>query len=147
MPDPGQGFNLPYHRPAGVFAWLAVPDPGTGFKGGIFTLLTGGGYRVWGAPGTMWGDNNGVSLAMLMGLHVILAFVTIFMRRVFKLASYGLAFYIFAFRGGNPVQRRSCRTYGSVRGNGRSLATEIAGISFNSIGFGWSLFLYASILA
>jgi len=38
----------------------------TGFKGGIFTVLTGGSHRVWGPPGTAWGDNNGVSVAMLM---------------------------------------------------------------------------------
>jgi len=45
----------------------------TGFKGGLFSLMTGGGYRIWGPPGTAWGDNNAVSLAMLMALPVTLA--------------------------------------------------------------------------
>ncbi|MCP5214428.1 MAG: putative O-glycosylation ligase, exosortase A system-associated [Pseudomonadales bacterium] len=43
----------------------------TGFKGGIFTVMTGGGYRIWGPPQTAWGDNNGVSIAMLIGAPLI----------------------------------------------------------------------------
>ena len=45
----------------------------TGLKGGVFTVLTGGGNRVWGPPGTAWGDNNGVSVAMLMVIPITLA--------------------------------------------------------------------------
>ena len=37
-----------------------------GLKGGFFTLLTGGNYRVWGAPGGMIEDNNALALALLM---------------------------------------------------------------------------------
>ena len=35
-------------------------------KGGIFTLQTGGNYRVWGPPGTNIADNNQLALATLM---------------------------------------------------------------------------------
>jgi putative inorganic carbon (hco3(-)) transporter len=37
-----------------------------GVKGGIFTLLTGGGYRVWGPPGSYIDGNNEVALALVM---------------------------------------------------------------------------------
>ncbi len=39
-----------------------------GVKGGLFTLATGGSYRVYGPPGTIIGDNNQLALAMLMAL-------------------------------------------------------------------------------
>lgn len=35
-------------------------------KGGVFTLLSGGGHRVWGPDNSFWGDNNAVALAGLM---------------------------------------------------------------------------------
>jgi len=36
-----------------------------GFKGGLFTLLSGGSSRVMGPPGTYIGDNNDLALALL----------------------------------------------------------------------------------
>jgi probable O-glycosylation ligase (exosortase A-associated) len=41
------------------------------FKGGAFSLLTGGGYRIWGPPNTMIGDNNHVATAMLVTLPLM----------------------------------------------------------------------------
>lgn len=35
-------------------------------KGGIFTVLTGGSYRVWGPPGSFVEENNSLALATLM---------------------------------------------------------------------------------
>jgi probable O-glycosylation ligase (exosortase A-associated) len=35
-------------------------------KGGVFTLVTGGGYTVWGPPDTFIGENNALALATLM---------------------------------------------------------------------------------
>ena len=35
-------------------------------KGGIFTILTGGAYRVWGPPGSFVEENNSLALATLM---------------------------------------------------------------------------------
>lgn len=37
-----------------------------GFKGGFFTLISGGGYRVWGPVGTFLAGNNEVGLALIM---------------------------------------------------------------------------------
>ena len=46
--------------------WVIVASIGFfGVKGGLFTLLTGGGYRVWGAPDSFISDNNDLGLAML----------------------------------------------------------------------------------
>ncbi len=36
-----------------------------GIKGGVFTLVTGGDYRVWGPPGTFIADNNQLALALI----------------------------------------------------------------------------------
>lgn len=44
-----------------------------GIRGGLFTVITGGSYRVYGPANSSWGDNNGVSVAMLMVLPIILA--------------------------------------------------------------------------
>lgn len=45
-----------------------------GIKGGVFTLATGGAYRVWGPPGGMIAENNAlaVSLVMLMPMMYFL---------------------------------------------------------------------------
>lgn len=37
-----------------------------GIKGGLFTLASGGSYRVWGPDGTFIGGNNEIALALLM---------------------------------------------------------------------------------
>lgn len=37
-----------------------------GIKGGIFTVLTGGSYRVWGPPGSFIEGNNEIALALVM---------------------------------------------------------------------------------
>ena len=40
-------------------------------KGGLFTIVTGGGNRVWGPPGSFIGDNNALGLAMVMTLPLL----------------------------------------------------------------------------
>jgi probable O-glycosylation ligase (exosortase A-associated) len=42
-----------------------------GVKGGIFSLLTGGGSRVYGPDGTMIGDNNDLGVALTMMLPLL----------------------------------------------------------------------------
>jgi len=42
-----------------------------GIKGGLFTILTGGHYRVWGPPDTFIGDNNSLALALIMILPLM----------------------------------------------------------------------------
>ncbi|WP_417623529.1 putative O-glycosylation ligase, exosortase A system-associated [Paremcibacter congregatus] len=67
----------------------------TGAKGGMFTIITGGGYRIWGAPGTAWGDNNGVSLAMLMVAPMIFALKDVLDKKILRLGVYGTSFLSF----------------------------------------------------
>lgn len=42
-----------------------------GVKGGVFTVLTGGSYRVWGPPGTFIEDNNEFALALVMTIPLL----------------------------------------------------------------------------
>ncbi len=67
-----------------------------GVKGGLFTILTGGAHRVWGPPGTVWGSNNAVSIAMLMIIPLLIAFRHIFVSRIFRLAMIFAAILSFA---------------------------------------------------
>ena len=47
--------------------WVIVGSLGFyGIKGGIFTVLTGGGNRVWGPPGSFIEGNNEIGLALIM---------------------------------------------------------------------------------
>ena len=48
--------------------WVIVISVGVfGVKGGIFTILSGGSYRVWGPPGNSFmSDNNSISVALVM---------------------------------------------------------------------------------
>jgi probable O-glycosylation ligase (exosortase A-associated) len=42
-----------------------------GVKGGLFTIMTGGSYRVWGPAGTFIGGNNEIGLALIMIIPLI----------------------------------------------------------------------------
>jgi len=42
-----------------------------GIKGGIFTLFSGGVYRVWGPPGSFIEDNNEFALALVMTIPLL----------------------------------------------------------------------------
>jgi probable O-glycosylation ligase (exosortase A-associated) len=42
-----------------------------GFKGGFFTILTGGNNRVWGPPGSFIGGNNETGLALIMVIPLL----------------------------------------------------------------------------
>lgn len=54
-----------------AFVWVCVLSIGFfGFKGGLFTIATGGGYRVWG-PGGFIGGNNEFAVAMLMTIPML----------------------------------------------------------------------------
>ncbi|MEG0821683.1 MAG: putative O-glycosylation ligase, exosortase A system-associated [Burkholderiaceae bacterium] len=59
--------------------WLMIVTAGSigfyGAKGGVFTLLNGGEYRIWGPDGTFIDGNNEIGLAMIMvwPLIVVLA--------------------------------------------------------------------------
>lgn len=52
--------------------WIATLSIGFyGVKGGVFEILTGGNYRVWGPPDSFIGDNNDLTLAMIMILPLL----------------------------------------------------------------------------
>jgi putative inorganic carbon (hco3(-)) transporter len=55
-----------------TFIWVIVLSLGYyGVKGGVFTVLTGGAYHVWGPEGTFIGGNNEIALALLMVLPLM----------------------------------------------------------------------------
>ncbi len=50
-----------------TLVWVVVASVGFyGVKGGVWTLLTGGGGRVWGPPGGMIAGNNELAVALVM---------------------------------------------------------------------------------
>ncbi|MFK3739420.1 putative O-glycosylation ligase, exosortase A system-associated [Massilia sp. TN1-12] len=54
------------------FAWVVALSLGIyGLKGGIFTLASGGHYRVYGPDGSYIGENNGMALALVTALPII----------------------------------------------------------------------------
>lgn len=53
-------------------AWvLAVSIGFYGAKGGLFTVMTGGSYKVWGPDGSFIADNNTIALAIIMVVPII----------------------------------------------------------------------------
>ena len=50
---------------------LAVSLGFYGVKGGIFTVQTGGNYRVWGPSGTFIGGNNEIALALIVAIPLM----------------------------------------------------------------------------
>ena len=59
-----------------------------GVKGGIFGILTGGQYRVWGPMGSFIEDNNSLGLAMIMTLPLLKFLSTIVEQRYLRWALY-----------------------------------------------------------
>lgn len=54
-----------------LFIWVNILSIGFyGFKGGIFTITTGGGGRVWG-PGGFIGGNNELAVAIIMSIPLM----------------------------------------------------------------------------
>ena len=55
-----------------MLIWVIVISLGFyGVKGGVFTILNGGTYHVWGPPGTFVEGNNELALALLMILPLM----------------------------------------------------------------------------
>jgi probable O-glycosylation ligase (exosortase A-associated) len=55
-----------------LFIWVCVLSIGFyGVKGGVFTLLTGGGARVWGPPGGFIEDNNSLAVALVITIPFV----------------------------------------------------------------------------
>lgn len=55
-----------------VFAWvLTLSVAFFGVKGGIFTLMTGGGFRVYGPPGSYIEENNALAVALIVAVPML----------------------------------------------------------------------------
>ncbi|OYV00923.1 MAG: putative O-glycosylation ligase, exosortase A system-associated [Burkholderiales bacterium PBB5] len=55
-----------------TLAWVMAFSLGIlGVKGGFFTVINGGNYRVWGPPGTFIEDNNEFALALIMTIPLL----------------------------------------------------------------------------
>ena len=55
-----------------LLTWVAVGSLAIlGIKGGIFTIINGGNYRVWGPPGSFIEDNNEFALALVMTIPLL----------------------------------------------------------------------------
>jgi probable O-glycosylation ligase (exosortase A-associated) len=55
-----------------VLAWVVAGSIGIyGVKGGIFTIATGGAYRVWGPPASFIEGNNELALALVMTIPLM----------------------------------------------------------------------------
>jgi putative inorganic carbon (HCO3(-)) transporter len=74
-----------------VFIWIMVLSIGFyGFKGGIFTITTGGGSRVWGPPGGFIEDNNALAVAIIMVIPLINYLRIVATRRLVRLGLLAL---------------------------------------------------------
>jgi probable O-glycosylation ligase (exosortase A-associated) len=61
-----------------------------GVKGGVFALLTGGHYRVWGPAGSFIEDNNSLGLALIMTLPLLAFLRTTATRKWVRLGLLGV---------------------------------------------------------
>jgi probable O-glycosylation ligase (exosortase A-associated) len=75
-----------------ILLWVIVLSVGFyGVKGGIFTILTGGQFRVWGPPGKSFiTDNNSISVALIMIIPLAHYLAMHTERRVVKYGLYAL---------------------------------------------------------
>jgi len=65
-------FLLTDKKMLNLFVWVIVLSIGFfGFKGGIFTILTGGGYHVLGPSGSFIAGNTEIGLALVMILPLV----------------------------------------------------------------------------
>lgn len=65
-----------------------------GLKGGIFTILTGGGQRVYGPPGGSYiSDNNAIAVALVMVIPLMFFLMSTVERRLIKLGLLAMALF------------------------------------------------------
>lgn len=71
-----------------------------GFKGGLWTVLTGGASRVWGPPGGFLEDNNSLAVGLVMILPFLYYFFNTSKRRLIRwLLGLGLTLVAFSVLG------------------------------------------------
>lgn len=73
-----------------ALVWVIVLSIGFfSVKGGIFTVLTGGQYLVWGPPDSFIQDNNALALATLMIIPLMFYLASVHQQRWIKWGMYG----------------------------------------------------------
>jgi probable O-glycosylation ligase (exosortase A-associated) len=77
------------------FVWIVALSIGFfGLKGGLFSFLTGGAYRVSGAEGTIIGDNNHLAVALVMAIPLIVYLAIHSARTLVRLGCWIFAFFV-----------------------------------------------------
>ena len=77
-----------------LFIWVNALSLGFyGFKGGLFTILTGGGQHVWGPPGGFIEGNNEVGLALVMVIPLMNYLRVVASRRWLRWSLTGLMLF------------------------------------------------------
>lgn len=72
---------------------IALSFGAIGLKGGIFSLGTGFSYRVWGPPGTFYGGNNEIALALNIALPLLVLCATQVQDKKWRWFFYATAFF------------------------------------------------------
>ncbi|MBI3772192.1 MAG: putative O-glycosylation ligase, exosortase A system-associated [Gammaproteobacteria bacterium] len=76
-----------------LLIWVIVMSLGFyGFKGGIFTITSGGGFHVMGPLGTFIGGNNEIGLALVMTLPLMYYLLQQQSKKIIKLGMMALMF-------------------------------------------------------
>jgi putative inorganic carbon (HCO3(-)) transporter len=77
------------------FVWIIALSLGFfGLKGGLFSFLTGGAYRVSGAEGTIIGDNNHLAVALAMSIPMIVYLAVHSAHRLVRFGCWVFAFFV-----------------------------------------------------
>lgn len=81
--------------------WIVALSVGFyGFKGGVWTVLGGGGGRVWGPPGGFLEDNNSLAVGLVMIMPLFVYFYRTTKRRLLRWAlSAGMVAIAFSILG------------------------------------------------
>ncbi|HEY0586065.1 MAG TPA: putative O-glycosylation ligase, exosortase A system-associated [Pseudoduganella sp.] len=75
-----------------MLVWTIVISLGYyGVKGGLFTIRSGGSYRVWGPMGTFIEGNNEIALALIMVIPLMLSLLPLIASKWGKRAMWGAA--------------------------------------------------------
>lgn len=80
-----------------ALVWVAVISLAFfGIKGGVFTILKGAEFRVWGPPGSFIADNNALAMALVMMLPLVRYLQLHTEARLIRIGLYG-AMILIAF--------------------------------------------------
>lgn len=74
-----------------AFAWVTAGSLAIlGAKGGLFTILTGGNYRVWGPDSSFIADNNSMALALIMTIPLLRFLQLQLESKIYRLVMWGV---------------------------------------------------------